>query len=291
MNALVVGGAGFIGRNLCDALHASGHSVYFADTYIHGGKQRKNDPPHAKRSSIDGKKWDAAFYLGGLSSAPMFRSWVNYDTCIHDYAEFLRLAKARRVVVASTSSFYETTPGMEGELIRPKSLYEATKLTFEAMTVAHHRTTGAETAIARFFSVYGPHEEHKGVYANLITQMILAGRKGRAFDIYEKGEQTRDFTYVEDIVAGLTLLAEHPTAGEGEAWNIGTGKSYALKDVAAVLHDRMPGLEVNYPEANPIKNYVKDTLADNAKISNIGWEPQFPLHLGIDRCLEYYTKE
>ena len=298
MRVLVVGGAGFIGSNLVSHLIDRGHKVVYSDIYWHDPKQNMipggvEVPPNDYRGD-----YDIVYWLGGKSSAPMFRSFDDVAADVRDFGYFLDNVRTKRLVVASTSSFYEDPPSLENEIIRPKSFYEVDKKCFEEMACCFARRTGITTAVARFFSVYGPGESHKRQYANLITQAIWSGLPesnklvpdgmcNMDFEIYGDGSQTRDFTHVLDIVQGLEILGTHDAVKNYGIYNVGTGKSYTMNEIAEYIKSKMGGFEYKWVP-NRISHYVTDTLADIDKIRKLGYSPKIEVWRGIDMTIEHY---
>ena len=293
MKILIVGGAGFIGSNLAEHLVKTGHEVFYNDAYMHDNTQNKPEGAVELNYGNYFGEYDLVYWLGGKSSAPMFSSHYDVAEDVQDFAAFLDSIRTDRLVVASTSSFYEDPPSLENEIIRPKTYYEATKRCFEEMACNYARMTGIDTVVARFFSVYGPGEAHKRNYANLITQMVWSGLRcgfiedEDAFEIYGDGEQTRDFTHVSDIVSGLETLGFHDAIGNYDIYNIGTGKSYSLNAIADYIQSKIPEFKYKWVP-NRINNYVNDTQADLDKISHLGYAPKISVWEGIDQTIGDY---
>ena len=198
------------------------------------------------------------------------------------------------VVYASTSSIYgsRTEPSPEDMPVAVNTGYEASKLARERYAEYVHNHYDLSMAGMRFFSVYQGMEEgaegHKGEYANVIAQFADDVAHGRSPKLYGDGQQTRDFTHVDDIVRGTVL------AGEGRLngiYNLGTGEAYDFNTVVEMINDEL-GTDVD-PEyvENPIPDdvYVHDTCADYSKINEAtGWEPQISFEEGIaEVCAQY----
>jgi UDP-glucose 4-epimerase len=170
--------------------------------------------------------------------------------------------------------------------------YEASKMARETYAEYFQNHYDLTLAGMRFFSVYqgyGGAEEHKGEYANVIAQFAddLAG--GDAPKLYGDGEQTRDFTHVDDIVRGLVLAAEHELNG---VYNLGTGEAYDFNTVVEMLNDELgTDIQPEYVE-NPIPEdvYVHDTCADFSRMHEAtGWEPKTSFEAGIELVCAPYT--
>jgi UDP-glucose 4-epimerase len=151
----------------------------------------------------------------------------------------------------------------------------------------YHALYGISVIGLRYFSVYGPHEESKGKYANLITQFLWSLKKGQPPVIFGDGNQKRDFTYVDDIV-DANLLSMNSKIGF-DVFNAGTGSTYTINQMYSILSKKMgASMEPKYVQ-NPIKNYVQYTQADTNKAEKIlGFKAKLDLSSGIDRLLEYY---
>ena len=198
------------------------------------------------------------------------------------------------IVYASTSSIYgnRTEPSPEDMDVHVNTGYEASKLAREKYAEYYSNFHDVTCAGMRFFSVYqgyGGSEEHKGEYANVIAQFADDLASGDAPKLYGDGEQTRDFTHVDDIVRGLVLAAEHELNG---VYNLGTGEAYDFNTVVEMLNDELgTDIEPEYVE-NPIPEdvYVHDTCADFSRMHEAtGWEPEISFEEGIELVCAPYT--
>jgi len=193
--------------------------------------------------------------------------------------ELARQKGARKVVFASSSSLYNgvSTPHREDAAIPVKDYYTEARLAMERMAELYYQLYGLDYAGLRFFSVYGPHEEAKGSYANMVTQFLWGMKMGRRPVIYGDGSQTRDFTFVKDVVEALMLVSEKGTG----IFNVGTGKAFSFTYVVELVNSRLgTDLKPIYQE-NPIKNYVMHTLADTGKMESLGFRPRYLLEEGV----------
>jgi UDP-glucose 4-epimerase len=207
---------------------------------------------------------------------------------INEFIKIMELAKREdcRVVWASSSSVYNGNepPFTEDMRVLVKDLYTEARYAMERMAVLYHDFYGVKSVGFRFFSVYGPHEEAKQTFANLVSQFMWAIKKGEKPLIYGDGTQTRDFTYVADIVAGF--IAGMKSNIECDVFNLGTSKCYTLNELVEILN-RILGANIaaEYKE-NPLKNYVAATLADTTKVkSALGWEAKVALEDGIKKIV------
>ena len=197
--------------------------------------------------------------------------------------ELARRSETKKVVFASSSSVYNgvPTPHREDAVIPVKDYYTEARLAIERVAELYYQLHGIDYAGLRFFSVYGPHEEAKGPYANMITQFLWGMRVGEKPVVFGDGTQTRDFTYVKDIVAALLLTSEKGTG----IFNAGTGKAFSFNYVVELINSRLgTDLKPIYRE-NPIKNYVMHTLADTAKMKSLGFAPRYSLEDGLKEIM------
>lgn len=297
MKALITGGAGFIGGNLAHRLKASGHDVTVVDNLFLGRKE--NLPAGVHFQHLDcadpeflrvckGEKWDAVFHLAGASSAPMFETQPELASqAVLAFQNSLEVARASgaKVAFASTSSLYARSPKPfhEDMHVTPGTLYEFSKLAMEELACTYNARYGLDVVAFRFFSVYGPRELHKGRYANIVSQFLWDMQTGKSPVVYGDGNQTRDFTHVEDLIDGILLVS---AKGKGfQVYNIGTGIEHDFNQVVALLNEAL-GTHITAKHVpNPVQNYVAETLADNQKLSLLGWKPKVPLQAGIKQLV------
>jgi len=298
---LVTGGAGFIGSNLANALAADNDVVVVDDEHL-GTPANLDDAVEYRRASVLDEDLptdvDVLYHLAALSSYAMHEAdpttgaRVNVEGFVNA-VEQARQDGCETVVYASTSSIYgsRTEPSPEDMPVAVDTGYEASKLARERYGEYFSNHHGMSMAGLRFFSVYqgyGGAEAHKGEYANVIAQFADDVANGRNPELYGDGEQTRDFTHVDDVVRGLRLAAEHELDG---IYNIGTGESYSFNTVVELINEELGSdVEPAYVE-NPIPEsvYVHDTCADPSKMrAKTGWEPEIGFREGIHRvCAQY----
>ena len=240
---LVTGGAGFIGSRLIRALR--GEEVVVADNF-HTGKRSNLDGFGGRVLKTDSKdvrdmkaKPDVIFHLGIYSSSPMYLGDHNLvaEVVAGAISVFDLAAKCgSRVVYASTSSLYygQKLPYKENAEMRvaPSDFYTEARIAVERLAEVYRDRFGVPSVGLRFFSVYGPGEESKGIYANMLTQFVWAAKgqslklMGKKPTVYGDGSIERDFIHVVDVVEALKLAMRN---GSGPI-NVGTGKSYSFKD-------------------------------------------------------------
>lgn len=300
MRILVTGGAGFIGSNLVEEL-VKEHSVVVLDN-LHTGSfdNLKNvrdqitiiNDSCNNLSKLTLPDVDMIFHLGIPSSSPMYRKdpflmgEVINDTI--GIFEYVKDTCIKKVVFASSSSLYSgiRPPHREDMNIRVTDYYTEARLAIERVAKLYNVLHGIKSAGLRFFSVYGPREESKSTYANMVTQFLWDIKKYRTPIIYGDGKQTRDFTYVKDVVKACKLMID--TDFEYEIYNVGTGKSHSFNDVVDILNDRLDTNVKPMHVEMPIKNYVSHTLADIYKIKHLGYSPDYTLIDGIDQLISQY---
>lgn len=293
MKYLVTGGAGFIGSNIVDALFTIGdHEVVCVDnesaesnSQFYWNNKAKNYPIDINDTcSLDWvfkhEKPEVVFHLaaeariqptiGQPQKACMtnFVGTCNVLQCCLEYG-------AKRVIYSSTSSAYglenklPLNEGMKKDCLTP---YSVSKTAGEELCKVYNKIHGLETITLRYFNVYGRREPVKGNYAPVIGLFIRQKLEGKPMTIVGDGNQTRDFTHVSDaVVANIIAAATSNTEAFGEVFNIGTGVSYSIIDIANSL-----GGEITHvPER---RGEVRDTLADISKAERIlDWRPTVKL--------------
>ncbi|MBI3269631.1 MAG: NAD-dependent epimerase/dehydratase family protein [Planctomycetes bacterium] len=253
MRCLVTGGAGFIGSNLAHTLVRRGDSVRILDDLSTGRRQNLAgiedavDFRHVDLRDADAvaramEGIEVVFHLGGLNSVP--RSLKNplatHQANVSGTVNILwsaRRAGTRRVVFASSSSVYgDHEAGIDREELplRPKAPYSVSKVAGELYAKTFTRNYGLETVCLRLFNVFGPRQNPASEYAAVIPRFILALSRGEPVTLFGDGTQSRDFTFVENVVHAHLLAATAPAAG-GESINVACGASWSLRDLVARL--------------------------------------------------------
>jgi len=301
MKILVTGGAGFIGSNLVEELARRGHAVVAFDNFYLGtrknlegldievvnGDIRDADSVNKAASGVD-----IVFNKAAASSSPMFAKDLRGAVAVN-IDGFINILNAsmengiKKIIYASTSSIYGnlSPPLREDMNVTPPNFYAATKLANEHLAKVYTSEYGIETVGFRYMSVYGPKEEGKGVFANLVSQFLWAIQKNESPVIYGSGEQTRDFVYVKDVVTANILAMEKNNIGS-EVFNIGTGTATSLNSLTTLLN-RLLGKNVKPKYIKmPVKNYIDTQLGDISKISaKLGFKPLYTLEAGIKDML------
>lgn len=300
---LVTGGAGFIGSNFCN-INKGKYEITALDNLFLGDES--NLDTDIKFINGDARKQedldkvgpvDFVIHLAGTSSAPMFMGddfvWA-YTNAIESFTSVLDWASkngVQKVLYASTSSLYGNNPLplVETQSVTPINHYAVTKRTYEHISRCFNKVNPNIDVIGfRFMSVYGPNEEAKGIYANLISQFCWDIARDKQPVIYGDGTQTRDFTNVRDVVQGLTLAIETDKKLGADVFNIGTGSATSVKEIAETLIKAFgKDMEPMYIE-NPVKeDYVQGQYADITKIQEVlGYKPTVKLEEGIREQVE-----
>ena len=300
---LVTGGTGFIGSNLANHLAEDNDVVVVDDLYLGIEENLVDDVEFIEKSVVESElptDVDVVYHLAALSSYAMHEddpqtgARVNVEGFVN-VVEQARNDGCETVVYASTSSIYgdQTEPSPESMDVAVNTGYEASKLARERYAEYFSNHYDMTMAGMRFFSVYqgyGGSEEHKGEYANVIAQFAEDMANGESPVLYGDGTQTRDFTYISDIVRGLVLAGEEQLDG---VYNLGTGEAYDFNTLVEMLNDELgTEIEAEYIE-NPIPEsvYVHDTCADYSKMkAETGWEPQISFEEGIEQvCAQYVS--
>lgn len=235
------------------------------------------------------------FHQGVYSSSPMYREDPGLVAdAVAGGVAVLELAKRHgaKVVLASTSSIYNGLPLPWREDMQPIpfDFYTEARLSVERVAAVYSRLYMVPVVVLRYFSIYGPREEFKGQYANVLTQMIWAGLKGGEFVIFGDGTQTRDLVYVGDVVEANLKAVEFLEGNESqfEIFNVGSGRATSFNEMAELVRSLGLDLRIRYVE-NPIKNYVYHTLADTRKAEELlKFKAGISLEEGARRSLEYY---
>lgn len=250
-NVVVTGGAGFIGSNLVDALIAKNHTVTVIDNLSTGAKKNINSKAIFCKTDIRNfsfilkhtKDIDYIFHLAALPriqrsiSNPMETNEVNVQGTLN-VLESARLNKVKKVIFASSSSVYgdqNTLPLKESMKPNPLSPYALQKLTGEWYCKLYHDLYKLETVSLRLFSVYGPRQNENEEHATIIAKFHHLTQKGKALSITGTGEQTRDFTHVDDVVVACLSTLSTRFQGRGHVYNVCSAKPYSINTLARLI--------------------------------------------------------
>jgi UDP-glucose 4-epimerase len=309
-DALVTGGAGFIGSNLVRCLVASGEHVRVLDNLATGFLDNLRDTngsvevvsgdvrdPDSVRRTAAGV--DVIYHLAALSSVgrsladPLGVHATNADGTLNVLLA-AREFGVRRVVYASSSSIYgdsPTLPKHEAMPVDPRSPYAASKLAGEAYSRAFARAYGVETVSLRFFNVFGPRQDPASEYAAVIPRFATRMLAGEPPVVFGDGKQTRDFTFVANAVQACVLAADAAPDAVGEVMNVGCGERISLLDLVAFLNGLL-GTDIEPTFASPQQGDVRDSLAAIDKAQRLlGYRPLVSVHEGLRLTLDWLRHE
>ncbi len=304
---LVTGGAGFIGSNLADELIRQGAKVRIIDNFVTGNRENLeeisgdfefikgdlNDDAVLARSLSD---VDIVFHQAALPSVP--RSVDNpretHEACVN--ATFNLLVKAkdsgvRRLVYAASSSAYgdqPTLPKVETMNPEPLSPYAAAKLMGEYYCRVFSQVYGLETLSLRYFNVFGPRQDPSSTYSGVISRFIDALMKNGTPVIYGDGEQSRDFTYVANVV-DANIRAAQTSNGIGQVMNVANGERVSLNELLAAVKTITGKDEVTAQYLPERKGDVKHSQADNERaIEWLGYKKLIGLEEGLQKTIGWW---
>lgn len=308
MKALVTGGAGFIGSHLVRALLDRGDEVAVLDDLSTGRRSNlaglegrirfvEGDAADPAPAAEACRGAEAVFHLAAIPSVPrsvedpVGTSRANVLATISVLAA-ARAAGARRLVFASSSSVYGETPGLpkeEGMPAVPISPYGVAKAAAESFTRIWPALHGLETVSLRFFNVFGPRQDPTSPYAAVIPRFVAAALRGRRATIFGDGRQTRDFTYVENVVAALLLAAAAPAEkASGRVFNVAAGRETSLLDLLESL-GRIVGRAVEADHAPARAGDIRRSVASiGAARDALGYDPRVDVTEGLRRTVEHY---
>lgn len=304
---LVTGGAGFIGSNMVHHLVAKGERVRVLDNFSTG--RRENLAAIADRVDVvDGDLCDRAtvtgavkgvryiLHFGALPSVirsvedPWSANEVNIDGTLNLLLA-ARDAGVERLVFSSSSSVYGDTPVLpkrEDMTPMPLSPYALQKLTGEHYCRIFHGLYGFKAFALRYFNVFGPRQNPKSHYAAVIPLFVKALLEDRAPVIHGDGGQTRDFTFVEDIIRANLACCTAPDDAAGRAYNVAWGNRISILELALTIA-RLLGKNIK-PKHDPARaGDVRDSQADSTLAKkHLGWEPQVSFDEGLNRTIAWY---
>jgi len=305
---LVTGGAGFIGSHLVDALVRRGDDVRVLDNVSTGRRDNLADVA-GKIEFIEGdlvdpdivgravRGVDCIFHEAALASVPrsVDRPLDTHAACATGTLVLLdqaRRAGVRRVVYAGSSSCYGDQPHSskrEVDLPAPLSPYAAAKLAGEMYCQAFYHSYGLETVCLRYFNVFGPRQDPNGAYAAVIPRFVTQILAGQPLIVYGDGQQSRDFTFVANVVEGNLLAAQAPNVG-GRSINLADGRSTSLLDLIADL-EKLTGVRAQVVHEPPRAGDVRDSLADTTLARRLlGYNGPVEFREGLRRSIEYYRR-
>jgi UDP-glucose 4-epimerase len=305
---LVTGGGGFIGSNIVRRLLERGDTVRVLDNFSSGNRRNlaqfdrdveivEGDLRSYERVHAAVRGVETVFHEGALPSVPrsvqdpLTTNAVNVEGTLNVLLAS-RDEGIRRVIFASSSSVYGSNgdpPRVESATPNPISPYAVSKLASECYCVGFHRVYGLETVSLRYFNVFGSNQDPTSQYAAVVPRFFAAIRDGRAVPIYGDGQQSRDFTHVDNVVDANLLAAEVDALG-GSILNIATGRATTVGELADLVASAL-NKEAVKRYLPPRLGEVRDSWASTEKARNlIGYEPRITLEEGLRRIAEVYLE-
>src|SRR5580692_5429246 len=305
---LITGIGGFIGSSLARELLQRGEQVRGVDNFSTGKRenlaeiQKQIDFREADILDLDAMKSacagaDYVLHQAAIPSVPksvldpLGSNRANVDGTVNVLVA-ARDAKVKRLVYAASSSAYGDTPTLpkhERMMPDPISPYAVAKLASEYYMVSFHRCYGLETVALRYFNVFGPRQDPSSPYSGVLAKFITVMLRGEQPTIYGDGEQSRDFTYIDNVVEGNLLACKAPAAkAAGQVFNVATGRRVSLNETFKLLQ----GLTSysGQPKYEPERGGdIKHSLADISKAeAALGYKPKVDFEEGLRRTVEWY---
>ncbi len=317
MRALVTGGGGFIGSNLAEALLRRGAQVRVVDNFATGRRENLVDADawaaagggvfellegDIRRPDVVGRavsERDVIFHLAAIPSVarsvadPLTSHQVNVDGTLNLLLA-ARDAGVRRLVFASSSSIYgdsPTLPKVESMPNQPISPYGLDKLAAETYCRLFHQLFGLSTVALRYFNVFGPRQDPASEYAAVIPRFIAAALAGRPATIYGDGEQSRDFTFIDNVVAANLLAASAGEGVSGQVLNIACGARTSLLELVRMI-GAAAGAKVTPRHEPPRAGDIRHSLAGVEKARAVlGFTPEIGLEEGLARTIAWWRAQ
>jgi UDP-glucose 4-epimerase len=308
-NCVVTGGAGFIGSTLVRVLLEKDWKVKVIDNLLTGHAKNLDEVRSCVEfHRVDIRQYDAirpviegtgtVFHLAAIPSVPRSiddpvpSHEVNIDGTFNVF-QAAKTGGVRRVVYAASSSAYGNTavlPKVETMRPEPLSPYALQKLVGEYYASVFTSCFGLETVCLRFFNVYGPRQDPSSPYSGVLSLFLKHLIHRTVPSIHGDGEQTRDFTYVEDV-AELVVKASHAPNAAGKMYNAGNGGRISLNQVWALLQE-MEGVKIDPLYTAPRAGDVRDSMADTSRArAELGHAPRFTIEEGLKKTLEWYRHD
>lgn len=306
MRYLVTGGAGFIGSTLVDELLRRGHQVTVLDDFS-GGKEANLAAAAGKIKLIRGTVCDLdtaraacqdanyVLHLAARTSVPrsvadpLETNRVNIDGTLNVLVA-ARDAGVRRIVFAASSSAYGESPSLpkvESMPAVPISPYGVSKLTGEIYLQVFGRNYGLENVSLRYFNIFGPRQDPGSQYSGVLSRFIAAVLEGQQPVVFGDGEQSRDFTFVDNAVDATLRAAEAPDVS-GSVMNVGTGSRFTLNHTLALL-EKISAKPVRARYDAPRTGDIRDSQADITLASKLlGYQPRVTFEEGLRHTFEWY---
>lgn len=303
---LVTGAAGFIGSHLAEALCQVGHQVRVLDDLSSGNLENlesiRDDVEFFQGSVANAevvakamRGVELVYHEAALASVPasVDNPVGSHEACATGTVVVLdqaRKAGVRRVVFAASSSCYGDQPTLakrESDALAPLSPYAAAKIASEFYLRAFYETYGLETVGLRYFNVFGPRQDPDSPYSAVIPIFMTRMMQGQRPVVYGDGLQSRDFTFVANVVQANLLAGTVPGIG-GRIFNVANGASTSLLTLIAELN-RLLGLDIQPDHAPPRAGDVRDSMADiTLARRDLGYDPRIDFRQGLERSIDYY---
>jgi UDP-glucose 4-epimerase len=309
MRVLVTGGAGFIGSHLAARLVTDGHTVRLLDNFATGRRSNidaiggdaelvEGDIQSYERAHNAVRGCELVFHQAALPSVPrsIQDPLTSNATNVVGTLNILLAARdegVRRVVFASSSSVYGANPALpkhEDLPALPISPYATAKLASEGYCRSFGVGYGLETVALRYFNVFGPRQDPTSQYAAVIPNFIAALLENRPVTIFGDGEQSRDFTHVDNVVQANLLAMDAPEV-TGKVFNVACGRKVTLNELVAELQELIGSdADTIYAPARP--GDVRHSLADLTRArAELGYEPEVALREGLGRTIDHYREQ
>ncbi|HBA85846.1 MAG TPA: LPS biosynthesis protein WbpP [Verrucomicrobia bacterium] len=306
---LVTGGAGFIGSNIVGRLVEDRKTVRVLDNFSTGSRDNlkmyngnldvlEGDLRDVRAVADAVKGVRCVVHLGALPSVsrsindPQSTHDVNFSGTLNLLLQ-AREAGVERLVFSSSSSVYGDTlvlPKREDMLPVPKSPYALSKLAGEHYCRLFYELYGLKTYALRYFNVFGPRQSPQSQYAAVIPLFVDALRKGEKLTIYGDGEQTRDFTYIDDVVSANLACCEAPESAAGDVYNVAHGFRISVNQLADRL-EALVGVRPGRDYVPARAGDVRDSQADSSKArEKLKWEPKCPFEDGLKRTVDWFMR-
>jgi UDP-glucose 4-epimerase len=314
---LVTGGAGFIGSNIAESLLRSGHSVKVLDNFLTGDRENLSfvkelpDDERARFELIEGDIRDRDIVAGALIGVdyvlhqaalpsvvrsvedPVMSNDININGTLNILQAAKKNGSIKKIVYAASSSAYGDTPTLpkvETMPPNPLSPYALQKYAGEEYLKIYSSLFGVKTVSLRYFNVFGPRQSEKSLYAAVIPNFISAFIKGEAPVVYGDGEQTRDFTYIENVVQANLNAAFSSDETNGMVFNIACGSCISLNELLKLLEnifDKSANAKYEPERQGDVKHSLADiTLAEKY----LQYQPDISFTEGIKRTVDYFLK-
>jgi len=307
MKILITGGAGFVGSYLCAKYVSRGYNVIAMDNLCNGKKENissllgKKNFTFIQENITDSKflktklkDVDCIFHLAAIINVEQATDspYLAYNTNVLgtlNVLENARLQKVPKIIVASSAEIYGTAqyePMDEKHPLDAPHIYGATKIAVDRMCKAYIDTYNMDIRVLRTFNIFGPRQKDNG-YGSVIPIFIKRVKEGKSPQVFGTGEQTRDYTYITDLIEAYDLVFKYKKPIK-EPLNVGTGKAYKIKDIAKKIIN-LSNKDVSIKFVKPRKGEVIHFNCDYAKIKKtLGWKPKVSFENGLKELIKYY---